>query len=136
MITVSSRLCQTIIRKFLTIIWTIYNLKWMFLLWCNWFPNTLFERWVLLLHKQSYQYDFHTIRYCVKSKRPYFSNNINTVCVAKWHSFTWVFPIYFELLMTYDTLLLMSVLSSHFDNFAIILGLHLQVSIRLYALFM
>ena len=89
-----------------------------------------------LLHKQSYQYDFHTIRYCVKSKRPYFSNNINTVCVAKWHSFTWVFPIYFELLMTYDTLLLMSVLSSHFDNFAIILGLHLQVSIRLYALFM
>ena len=96
----------------------------MFLLWCSWFPNTLFERWVLRLHKQSYQYDFHTIRYCVKSKRPYFSNNINTVCVAKWHSFTWVFPIYFELLMTYDTLLLMSALSSHFDNFAIILGLH------------
>ena len=57
-------------------------------------------------------------------QKTFFSNNINTVCVAKWHSFTWVFPIYFELLMTYDTLLLMSALSSHFDNFAIILGLH------------
>ena len=57
-------------------------------------------------------------------KKNYFSNNINTVCVTKWYSFSLVFPIYFELLMTYDTLLLLSALSSHFDNFAIILGLH------------